>query len=99
VGAFYLVDEVEGYLCPTGWPFLRQGTANPLHIKLIEEPLPLIKCLEDLYALTTLAWTQPGDCTRYPITIKLNDRILSREAGEYDADALEFAALSAEEVA
>lgn len=99
VGAFYLVNEAEGYLCSTGRPFLRQGTANPLHIKLVEGPLPLIKCLEDLYALTTLAWTQPGDCTRYPITIKLNDRILSSEAGEYDADALEFADLSAEEVA
>jgi hypothetical protein len=61
--------------------------------------LPLIKYLEDLYALTTLAWTQPGDGTRYPITIKINDLILSSEAGEYDTDVLEFAALSAEEVA
>ena len=40
VGAFYLVNE-EGYLCSTGWPFLREDMANPLHVKLVEGLLPL----------------------------------------------------------
>jgi hypothetical protein len=53
-----------------------------------------LHCLEDLYALTALTWTQPEGCTRYPITLKLNDRYLRDEASDYDADALDFAECS-----
>jgi len=58
---------------------------------LADGTLPFDQCVADLYALTSLTWTQPEGCMRYPITIKLNDRILAAEAGEYDPDALEFA--------
>jgi hypothetical protein len=50
-----------------------------------------------MYALTTLAWTRPEDCTRDPITIKLNDRRLSEDAGDYDSDALSLVAAHDEE--
>ena len=60
-------------------------------------PLPIEKCLEDVYSLSALALTKPDDCTRYPITIKLNDRFLGEEATEYDADALELADTESEE--
>ena len=53
--------------------------------------LPFSDALEDLYSLTALTWTQPEGCARYPITIKLNDRILADAATEYDVDAVEFA--------
>jgi hypothetical protein len=90
VGAVYIVGQREAYLCTTGAPFLRQGTAHPLHVFFVDGTLPFEHCLEDLYCLTTLAWTQPEGCTRDPITTKLNDRVLAVEAGEYDVDALEF---------
>lgn len=46
--------------------------------------MSLSDILEDIYWLTVLAWTKPDDCTRYPITIKLNDRRLFEDAGEFD---------------
>ena len=91
VGTIYRVGEREAYVCSTGYPFLRQGTAHPLHVIMVDGTLPFSDALEDLYSLTALAWTQPEGCVRYPITIKLNDRILAAAAGEYDVDAVEFA--------
>jgi hypothetical protein len=91
VGAYLLGNDADAYLCATGRAFPRPGTVNPLHVRHAEGPLSLVRCLEDVYALTTLAWTRPEDCTRDPITIKLNDRRLGEDAGEYDADALSFA--------
>jgi hypothetical protein len=90
IGLYRIVGETEGYLCTTGRAFPRPGTVDPLHVRHVEGPLPLEKCLEDIYFLSTLALTKPDDCTRYPVTIKLNDRFLGEEATEYDSDALEF---------
>ncbi|HWQ34533.1 MAG TPA: Piwi domain-containing protein, partial [Blastocatellia bacterium] len=90
IGLYRIVGETEGYLCTTGRAFQRPGTVEPLHVRHIEGPLPLEKCLEDIYCLSALAFTKPDDCARYPVTIKLNDRFLGEEATEYDADALEF---------
>lgn len=90
IGYCYMVNHVDGYLCSTGRPFLRQGTVKPLHVRYIEGSLPFKLCLEDIYYLTALTWTKPDDCTRYPITVKLNDRRLSEDASEYDEDALRF---------
>jgi len=88
VGYYYSVNEEEGYLCSTGRAFPRPGTTRPLHVRRVSGTLPLDKCLEDIYYLTALAWTRPEDCTRHPITIKLNDRFLGEEATEYDSDAV-----------
>ena len=89
IGSYRIIKN-DGYLCSTGRPFLRQGTVKPLHIKYIEGELPFKLCLEDVYYLTGLTWTKPDDCSRYPITTKLNDRRLSEDASEYDEDALRF---------
>jgi len=88
VGYYYLPSRSDGYLCATGRAFPRNGTVTPLHVKLVEGPMSIEHCLEDVYALTTLAWTRPEDCTRYPITIKLNDRYLGEDAGKYNEHAL-----------
>ena len=93
IGVYYIANDSDGHLCATGRAFSRPGTVNPLHVKHVEGPLSLEKCLEDVFYLTALAWTRPEDCTRYPITIKLNDRFLGEEAGEYDAEALEYGAV------
>jgi hypothetical protein len=89
VGYYYLPNRTDGYLCATGRAFRRNGTVKPLHVRLVEGPMSIESCLEDVYALTSLAWTRPEDCTRYPITIKLNDRYLGEEAGKYDEHAFE----------
>lgn len=97
IGSVYIASETDGYLCATGRAFYRPGTVRPLHVRRVEGPLSLEKCLEDVYYLTALAWTRPEDCTRYPITSKLNDRFLSEEATQYDVDALDFRVMLAEE--
>ncbi len=61
--------------------------------------MSMLQCLEDIYSLTTLAWTRPEDCTRYPITTKLNDIFLSAEGTAYDQDKLEFGNDEMEEMA
>lgn len=97
IGSYCLVTENEGYLCSTGRAFRRHGTAKPLYVRRVDGPLPLEKCLEDLYYLTVLAWSRPNDCSRYPITTKLNDRFLGEEATDYDTDALSIEAILEEE--
>ena len=91
IGRYYVPTRNEAYICNTGTPFLHQGTAKPLHVRLVEGDLPLQQCVEDIFCLACLTWTQPQGCTRYPITIKLNDRFLVEQATEYDADALDLA--------
>lgn len=97
IGSYCLITENEAYLCSTGRAFRRQGTVKPLYVKRIDGPMPLEKCLEDLYYLTVLAWSRPNDCSRYPITTKLNDRFLGEEATNYDTDALNIEAILEEE--
>lgn len=87
---YYRIINNDGYLCSTGRAFSKPGTVKPLHIGYIEGSLSFKSCLEDIYYLTALTWTKPDDCTRYPITVKLNDRRLSEDASEYDEDALRF---------
>jgi len=90
VGLHCIVNGSDGYLCATGRAFPRPGTVKPLHVKHAGGPLTMEKCLEDVFYLTTLTWTRPDDCARYPITIKLNDRFLGEEATEYNSEALEY---------
>ncbi|MYK19691.1 hypothetical protein F4055_16235 [Candidatus Poribacteria bacterium] len=90
IGTYTIINNVEGFLCSTGRAFPRKGTVQPLHVRCVVEGLPFKQALEDVYALTTLSWTRPEDCSRYPITLKLTDRWLVEEASEYDEDALRY---------
>ncbi len=47
--------------------------------------------------MSALALTKPDDCSRYPLSIKLNDRALTDVATEFDEDALEYAGTDEEE--
>ena len=87
----YEVRGDEGYLCTTGRAFPRPGTSLPLHVRKIEGEIPFEQCLEDIFYLSNLAWTKPNDCSREPITIRLNDRFLKDEATAYDVESLEYA--------
>ena len=90
VGTYTIINEVEGFLCSTGRAFPRKGTVQPLPVRCVVGGLPFEQALEDVYALTTLSWTRPEDCSRYPITLKLTDRWLGEEASEFDQDALRY---------
>ena len=90
VGQYFVASPAEGYLVATGFPFEREGTVLPLHVRKVEGPMALVEVMEDIYRLTTLTWSRPEDCTRYPITIKLNDRRLFEDAGQYDESEMEL---------
>jgi argonaute-like protein implicated in RNA metabolism and viral defense len=90
IGDYFILNDAEGYIASTGYPFLRDGTALPLHVRKVEGPLPMSHLLEDLFRLTTLTWSQPEGCSRYPISIKLNDRRLFEDAGQYDENEVEL---------
>lgn len=97
VGIYCTIGQTEGYLCSTGRAFPHKGTIRPLHVRLIEGTLSIQQCLEDVFYLTCLTWTRPEDSSRYPVTVKLNDRFLSEEATDFDEDALGIEAILAEE--
>ena len=90
VGTHAILNAVEGFLCSTGRAFPHKGSVQPLHVRYVLDGMPFRDALEDVYALTTLAWTRPEDCSRYPITLKLTDRLLGEEASEFDEDTLRY---------
>jgi len=97
IGNYCIINKTEGYLCSTGRAFAHKGTVRPLHVRHIEGPLTIEQCLEDVFYLTCLTWTRPEDCSRNPVTVKLNDRFLSEEATDFDENALDIEAILAEE--
>ena len=97
IGNYCIIDKSEGYLCSTGRAFPHGGTVQPLHVRHIEGPMLILQCLEDVFYLTCLTWTRPEDCSRFPITVKLNDRFLSEEATDFDENALDIEAILADE--
>lgn len=89
IGTYKIVSNNEAFICNTGSPFKFRGTSKPLHI-LKEGPMPIETVLEDAFYLACLTWTKIDDCSRLPISIKMNDIRLREIAGEYSADALRF---------
>lgn len=97
VGTYTIINRKEGFVCSTGRAFAHKGTVQPLHVRCVLEGIPFVDALEDVYALTTLAWTRPEDCSRYPVTLKLTDRWLGEEAAEFDAAILGYETSEEEE--
>jgi len=83
VGNYYSLSAGEGFVCTTGRAFRHWGTTKPLHVIKKSGPLTLEQCLEDVFCMSCLAWTRPEDCSRDPITTKLNDRWLGEEGAEH----------------
>ncbi|MBX9784318.1 MAG: hypothetical protein K2X48_13590 [Chitinophagaceae bacterium] len=85
---FAVFFKDEAFLCSTGKEFSQHsGTSNLLNVKFSYGNMSKKELLSDLFKLTTLAFTKPDDCSRVPITIKMNDIKLSDAASEYDEDA------------
>ena len=89
-GTHVFLGDRDAYLCSTGREFKHRGTSQMLHVRYELSGLPFEQALEDLYYLTTLTWSKPDDCSRYPITMKLTDRWLWQDATEYNQDALAY---------
>lgn len=98
VGSLYIVQDCEAWLCSTGRAFPRKGTVRPLHVRKVHGDLPFQQCLEDLCSLTVLALTNPRDCSRDPVTIRLTDRLLNEVATSYDTDAVKVEMTLAQEI-
>lgn len=92
VGTWQDLTDAEGFICTTGAPFRRQGTANPLHVIRKVGDMPIEDCLRDVFFLSCLSWTAPEAGIRDPITIKLCDRVLFEDAAEYNEDGFFHAA-------
>lgn len=90
LGQYTIVNGTEGFVCSTGRAFPHKGTVQPLHVRCVLEGMPFVNALEDVFALTILAYSRPEDCSRYPVTIKLTDRWLDEDASEYDEDTLRY---------
>jgi len=85
-GNYYVLNAEGGFICTTGRAFEHKGTAKPLHVIKREGALSIEQCLEDVLFLSSLSWTRPEDCSRDPITTKLNDRWLGEEGADHVDD-------------
>lgn len=87
VGSYHVLGPREGIVCTTGRPFHFPGTAKPLTAVIAEGPLDIEWVLEDLFALSQLAFTAPDKCVRLPLTIKLCDDLLEPIAAEAEDES------------
>jgi len=90
VGTYIIISENDAYICTTGYPYKFKGTAKLLHVVRVDGEMPLEQILEDAFYLSNLTWTKVDDCSRLPLSIKMNDIRLREIAGEYDRDTLMF---------
>jgi hypothetical protein len=86
IGSRFVIDDRQGFVCNTGWPFRFPGTASPLHISMAWGSLEIEKVLEDVFALSQLAWSAPDKSSRLPVTIKLGDMFLQPIASRFDEE-------------
>ena len=97
IGSYGILSNSEGFLCTTGRSFPHPGTVRPVFVRLAEGTMELREVMEDVYALSNLAWTRPEDCARDPLSVKMNDIRLREVAGDYDADDLRYSSEDDEE--
>jgi len=90
IGTYVPISENEAFICTTGYPYKFKGTSKPLHVVKVEGEMPLEEILEDVFSLSNLTWTKIDDCSRLPLSVKMNDIRLREIAGEYDQDAVRF---------
>lgn len=90
IGMYFPISENDAFICTTGYPYRFKGTAIPLHVVKVEGEMSLQQILEDVFYMSNLTWTKIDDCSRLPLSIKMNDIRLREIAGEYDRDAFRF---------
>ncbi len=89
VGAYCVISDTQGVIATTGHPFRFDGTAKPLTAVIVRGEFNIQDVLEDIFALSQLAFSAPDKCSRLPISIKLDDDLLEPIAsGADEEDAL-----------
>jgi hypothetical protein len=89
LGEWMALTEDEGFVCTTGAPLLRAGTARPLHVRRVSGEMAMNHALGDIFRLSCLTWTRPESCSRLPVSLKLCDTFLmDRGADQNETDLL-----------
>lgn len=94
----YVVMGNDAYVATTGAPYLRRGTARPLHVVRVAGKMPYEHILHDIFNLSNLTFTKMDSCSRLPFTLKMTDIRLREVAGWYHKDLLKFGGLETAEV-
>lgn len=92
IGSAFELDDMEGIVCTTGFPFRLRGTANPLHVRVARGSLRLEAILEDTFRMSLLTWPVPDLCMRLSVDLKLCDDLLRSVAARADDDEAEYGA-------
>jgi hypothetical protein len=87
IGAYFILNERQGIVCNTGFPFMFSGTVKPLLITVADGDLEIAKVLADVFSLSQLAWTAPDKASRHPVTTKLGDMFLQPIASAANEEA------------
>ncbi|MGD0488011.1 MAG: hypothetical protein ABSB94_12545 [Syntrophorhabdales bacterium] len=87
-GSWRQLTDKSGLVCTSGYPFLRQGTANPLYVEIAAGKLDIESVLHGVFALSQLCWMNPEGCCGLPIDVKLADESLKPVAGDADEDEI-----------
>ena len=90
IGSWLILNGSQALICTTGREFRRNGSSRPLLVNYIGGGMTFEQLLEDLYYLSTLAYTKPDDCSRLPLTTRLTDRKINNLGSEFNIDALEI---------
>jgi hypothetical protein len=89
IGDYYTLNDQDGFLCATGYPFACRGTVRPVHFRVVDGELNLEWVLEDMFAQAMLAWSAPDRCARHPVVISLCDFFLQPVASRIETDLLD----------
>ena len=87
VGSWSALNDREGIVATTGYPFRFPGTPQPLHVRIVEGNVDIESILRDTFGMAQLAWAAPEASMRLPIDLKLIDDYLRSLAGAADDEA------------
>ena len=85
-------DGNDAVICTTGYPFTKwennkggfEGTADPLHVRLVLGNLKILEVAQDIFSLSVLCWSSPDKSNRLHLPIKLADDFLEPIAARID---------------
>jgi len=83
-GTHFYMNKKDAFIFNTGAPFKVPGSSNPIHVSFNCGNVDFEKVLEDIFALTQVAFSSPDRPTSLPLPLKLIDTLIRDVAHEYD---------------
>lgn len=83
-GSYKLINNREGFIFNTGFPFGIRGSAKPQHLSLKAGNINFLNVMEDVFCQSMLAFSAPDRSNSLPISIKLIDILLEPLAASLD---------------